>query len=78
MGLEWAHAKRLGESEGLAAVVLGGLLTHCRSELGCNRSEEAQGIRLVTLFLVRTGEHQRAFGSANRCRQPRSATRTIS
>ena len=61
VGHERAHAEFLGQGEGLAVVGFGLLdlrgITPCR-----NVAEEAQGIRLVATFLVRTGERQRPLG----------------
>ena len=58
MRLEWAHAKFLGEGKGLV-VVVSGLTTLRAIGMRRNVTEEAQGIGLVAMFLVRMGERQR-------------------
>ena len=61
VGLERAHAELLGQGEGLA-VMGGGLVDGRGSTMRGDVAEEAQGIRLDTLLLVRTGERQRILG----------------
>ena len=51
MGLERAHAEFLGQGEGLVVVGFGLLALRGLAPRG-NIAEEAQGIRLVTAFLV--------------------------
>ena len=71
VGLERAHAEFLGQGEGLAVVGFGWLDLWgiaLRSDL----AEEAQGIRLVAAFLVRTGERQRMLGEGVRLLQAAS------
>jgi hypothetical protein len=65
MGLERAHAEFTGQGEGLVVVGDGGLILW-RIAMGRNVTEEAQGIRLVATFLVRTGERQRLLGEGVR------------
>src|SRR4029453_7908227 len=66
--LEWAHAKFLGQGEGLAVVGYGGValggIALCR-----NVTEEAQGIRLVPPLLVLASERQRVLGKGMRLLQ---------
>ena len=55
------HAQLLSQGEGLLVVGFGlcalrGIAPHC------NIAEEAQGIRLVAMFLVRTGMRQCPLG----------------
>ena len=60
--LERAHTQCLGEGEGLA--VAGFSLFDLRGIVLCRKvAEEAQGIRLVPTFLIRTGERQRTLGA---------------
>jgi hypothetical protein len=60
VGLERAHAQCLGQGEGLA--VIGFCSRALRGiALSGNVAEEAQGIRLVAIFLVRTGMRQRRW-----------------
>ena len=68
MGLERAHAQFLGQGEGLAVVGFG-LLDLWGLAMRGNLAEEAQGIRLVALFLVLTGERQRPLGEGMRLLQ---------
>ena len=65
MGLERAHAEFLGQGEGLLIVGLG-LLDIRRLAPRCSVAEEAQGIRLVATFLVRTGMRQCMLGKGVR------------
>jgi hypothetical protein len=53
--LERAHPQFFGQGEGLA-VVISSLIALWGLTPRRNLTEEAQGIRLVTAFLVRTGE----------------------
>src|SRR5215475_11696077 len=57
MGLERAHAQSLSQSKGLTVVGCGRLDLR-RLAPRRNLAEEAQGIRLESLLLVRTGECQ--------------------
>ena len=68
VGLERAHAEFVGQGEGLAVVGFG-LLALRGLTLRRNVAEEAQGIRLVAAFLVRTGERQRPLGEGVRLLQ---------
>ena len=68
VGLERAHAELLGQGEGLAVVGFG-LVALRRLAPRRNVAEEAQGIRLVAPFLVRTGERQRTLGEGVRLLQ---------
>ena len=68
VGLERAHAQFLGQGEGLAVVGFG-LLALRGLAPRRNVAEEAQGIRLVAPFLVRTGERQRPLGEGLRLLQ---------
>ena len=68
VGHERAHAELLGQGEGLAVVGFG-LIALRRLAPRRNVAEEAQGIRLVTSFLVRTGERQRTLGEGVRLLQ---------
>ena len=77
--LERAHAKFLGQGECLT-VMSDGLLALRRLASRRNVAEEAQGIRLMTPFLVPTGERQCALGArayassrrpASKCASPR-------
>ena len=61
MGLEWAHAECLGQSDGLAVVSFG-LFRLQGITPRRNVAEEMQSIRLVAAFLVLMGERQRALG----------------
>jgi hypothetical protein len=55
--LQRAHAELRGPGESLAVIVFG--LHYCqRLASCCNVAEEAQGIRLVAAFLMRTGERE--------------------
>ena len=71
VGLERVHAQCLGQGQGLLIVGLGlhalSRLTPCR-----NVAEEAQGIRLVAPFLMRTGKYQRALSACIRFLQAAS------
>ena len=58
--LQRAHAEFLGQGEGVLIVGLS-LLDGSRLALHGNVAEQAQGIRLVTAFLVCTGERQCPF-----------------
>jgi len=58
--LERTHAQFLGQGEGLAVVGFS-LLGFWGGTASRNLTKEVQGIRLVTAFLVRTGERQRLF-----------------
>ena len=68
VGLERTHAEFGGQGKGLAVVGFGRhalqRFAPCR-----NVAEEAQGIRLVTPFLVRTGKRQRPLGEGVRLLQ---------
>ena len=68
VGLERAHAELLGQGEGLAVVIFG-LIAVRRLTPRRHVAEEAQGIRLVAAFLVRTGERQGALGEGVRLLQ---------
>jgi hypothetical protein len=68
VGLERAHAQLLGQVEGLAVMIFG-LFGLRGLALRGNLTEEAQGIRLVTAFLSRTGESQRPLGESMCLRQ---------
>jgi hypothetical protein len=57
MGLERAHAQLLSQSKGLTVVGFGRLDLR-RLAPRRNLTEEAQGIRLESPLLVRTGERQ--------------------
>jgi hypothetical protein len=65
VGQERAHAEFTGQGEGLLVVVFSRRnfrrLAPCR-----NVTEEVQGIRLVTAFLVLAGECQRLLGEGVR------------
>ena len=65
MGLERTHAKLLGQGEGLA-VVGWQPASASRGSRRCNVAEEAQSIRLVAAFLVRTSKCQRTLGKGRR------------
>ena len=71
VGLERTHAEFLGQGEGLAVVGFG-LLNLRGLALRRNVAEEAQGIRLVAPFLVRTGKRQRPLGEGVRLLQTAS------
>ena len=68
VGLERAHAECVGQREGLVVVGYGGLALRGIAPRR-NVAEEAQGIRLVAAFLVRTGMRQRALGEGLRLLQ---------
>ena len=68
VGHERPHAEFLGQGEGLLVVVFGQLALW-RVAPRRNLAEEAQGIRLVAAFLVRTGERQRLLGEGVRLLQ---------
>ena len=68
VGLERAHAQLLGQGEGLAVVGFG-LRRLRRIAPRGDRAEEAQRIRLVATFLVRTGECERLLGEGVRLLQ---------
>ena len=61
MGQERAHAEFIGQGESLLIVGLG-LRDIRRLTPRRNVTQKAQGIRLVTTFLVSTGERHRTFG----------------
>jgi hypothetical protein len=61
MRLERAHAEFVGQSHGLAVIVFGRLDLR-RMALGGDRAEESEGIGLVALLLVGTGEREGAPG----------------
>jgi hypothetical protein len=61
VGHERAHAESFGQGEGLPIIGFGGRARR-RLILYCNVAEEAQGIGLVTTFLVPTGQCQRPLG----------------
>ena len=65
VGLERTHPQLLGQGEGLVVVIFGRLDLQ---GLAPRRhvAEEAQGIRLIPTFLVRTGERQRPLGEGLR------------
>ena len=65
VGLKRTHAELVGQGERLA-VVISGLLAFWRFASRRNLAEEVQGMRLVTAFLVRTGERQRPLGKGLR------------
>ena len=65
MSLERAHAEFFNEGKG-PVVVGGGLVDVRGSTMRRNISEEAQGMCLVTTFLLHTGERQRTFGEGLR------------
>jgi hypothetical protein len=71
VGLERTHAEFVGQGEGLAVVGYG-LIACRRLTLRCNLAQEAQGIRLVAAFLVRTGEYQCLLGEGLRLLQAAS------
>ena len=71
VGLERAHAEFVGQGEGLLVVGFGQLDLRGLAPRG-NLAEEAQGIRLVATFLVRTGERQRTLGEGVRLLQAAS------
>jgi hypothetical protein len=54
VGLEWAHAKFLGQGQGLPVIVCGRFDLRGLT-LRRNVAEETQGIRLVATFLVLAG-----------------------
>ena len=71
VGLEWAHAEFVGQGESLAVVGCG--QRHVWGTAMCgNLAEEAQGIRLVAAFLVRTGMRQLTLGKGVRLLQAAS------
>jgi len=65
MGNQRAHAKFFGQGKGLSVVGFS-FFDMQRIALRCNITEEVQGIRLVTAFLVVTGERQRVLGKGVR------------
>jgi hypothetical protein len=65
---ERAHPQFVGQSEGLSVVIFGRLGLQGIAMRG-DLAEEAQGIRLVATFLVRTGERQRTLGKGVRLLQ---------
>jgi len=68
VGLERAHAEFLSQGESLA--VMGGGRGDVRGSAMCGDvAEEAQGIRLVATFLVRTGKRQCLLGERLRLLQ---------
>ena len=71
MGLERPHPQLLGQGEGLAVVPFG-LIAFRRPTLHRNLAEEAQGIRLVTMFLSLTGMRQHTIGEGVRLLQAAS------
>jgi hypothetical protein len=71
MGKQWAHAKFFSQSEGLSVVDFGFFYMRWIA-LRRDVAEEAQGIRLVTAFLVFTGERQRVLGEGVRLLQAAS------
>jgi hypothetical protein len=71
VGLQRAHAQLLSQGEGLA-VVIASLIALRRLTSRRNLAKEAQGIRLVAPFLVRTGERQRMLGEGVRLLQAAS------
>ena len=68
MGQERAHAELVGQGEGLAEVCFR-LRNVRRIAPRRNVAEEAQGIRLMAPFLVRTRKRQRALGEGVRLLQ---------
>jgi hypothetical protein len=66
--LERTHAKLLSEGEGLLVVGFGWRALRGSAMRG-DLAEEAQGIRLVTAFLVCASEPQRALGVGERLLQ---------
>src|SRR5262252_9211119 len=65
MGLERAHAEFLGQGEGLLVMICSRLALR-RLALCRDLAEEAQGIRLVASFLVRTRDLQRTLSKGMR------------
>src|SRR5262245_14887909 len=71
MRLQRAHANLLSQGEGLAVVGFGQRALRRRAPQR-DLTEEAQGIRLIAPFLLRTGERQRTFGEGLRLLQTAS------
>ncbi len=71
VGHERPHAECRGQDKGLA-VMGGGRIDVQGSAMRGNVAEEAQGIRLIAAFLVRTGERQRTLGKGLRLLQAAS------
>src|SRR5262245_41728945 len=68
VSLQWAHAKLLGQGEGMA-IVGGGLFDLRRLALGGNVTKETQGPCLVAPFLVSPGEPECLLGKGQRLPQ---------